>query len=250
MSRSLLSVLLAAGAACHVAPSQGVQISPDVAFAGWLAPLRVGPEAQHWHVTIRRAADSTARPLGDKVVAQFVFAPAEAEEILIISTWRPPLTSIDSLVLSPQGLRPVQEFLAFNGYTRRYQYAANHVWGTVQHADSAPRTVDRVFPTPVFAFSEVELLVRAVPFRRGWGVVVPLFSEADEDVEHDTITVEAATRVRVNEREEAAWTVRFADPAIVSTYVLLAASREVFSTDTRQRRSGGLLLFRHAPPPP
>jgi hypothetical protein len=118
------------------------------------------------------------------------------------------------------------------------------VWGTVQHADSAPRTFDRVFPERVYAFSEDELLVRAAPFRTGWSVVVPLFSESDEAVEHDTITVIAPTRVRPEDREENAWIIRFADPAIVSTYVVSAGAREILSVDTQQRRTGAVLRYR------
>lgn len=249
MSRFLLSALLVFAAACSATQLPSVQVSPEgAAFtASWLEPLRLGSEVKHWHVTIRTIRDSADRPLSEKVMTQAVIAPAEADEIVVASAWRPPLTSVDTMMIAPHGLRPVREVLAFNGFTRRYQYAGNHVWGTVQHADSAQRKVDRMFPEPVFAFSEVELLVRAVPFRSGWSIVVPLFSESDEDVEHDTITVVSPIQLRDNGRDLGAWIIRFADPAIVSTYILSAHSREILSIDTQQRRTGAVLRFRAAP---
>jgi hypothetical protein len=135
------------------------------------------------------------------------------------------------------------EALAFNGFTRRFQYSGNHVWGTVQHADSAPRSFDRVFVEPVFAFNEVELLVRSTPLQPGWSAVVPLFSEADEDVEHDTITVIRPTTVQRGGHEQRAWIIQFADPAIVSSYTLLDRTREISEIETRQRRTGALLRY-------
>lgn len=246
MSRQFLTLVFAFGVACRATHAPGpVYPSSDTGpGASWLAALRLRPELQHWRVTIRGARDSADRPLSEKTVSQALVAPAEAGEIVITSAWPPPLTSIDSIVIAPRGLRPVREALAYNGFTRRYQYAGNRVWGTVQHADSAPRVFDRQFAEPVFAFSEVDLLVSAVPWRRDWSIVLPLFSESDEDVEHDTITVLAPTRVRRNGRDEDAWAVRFADPAIISTYVVLAGSREIESIDTEQRRSHAVIRYR------
>lgn len=245
MQRPIFGILLA-GVACRAA-SFSPAINPTVApapGATWLAPLRLGAEARPWHVTIRGVRDSVDRLLGDKMVTQSVNAPAEAEEILIVSAWRLPLVSLDSISMAPQGLRPIREVLAYNGFTRRYQYSGNHVWGTVQHADSAPRQFDRVFPEPLFAFSEVDLLVRAVPFRAGWSVVVPLFSESDEEVEHDTITVLASRQARHGDRDEPAWLIRFADPAIISTYTVLAGTREILSIETEQRRTHAIVRYR------
>src|SRR5581483_12083889 len=103
------------------------------------------------------------------------------------------------------------ELLAFHG-TRRYRYEGNRVTGTVQPVDSAARQLDRAFPYPVFAFSEVDLLACSLPFHPGASFVVPLFSEMDEDLETDTLTVVG----RDTTSSAARWVVRFADPAIVS----------------------------------
>jgi hypothetical protein len=242
MSRLLVAIVLRSALACHPTPAPQ-RIDPNARPSSWLAPLPLGSEVAHWLVTIRGLRDTADRPLSEKTVAQIPVTSGSGE-VLITSDWSPPTRSVDSLVVAPTGLRPVRELLAYNGFTRRYQYAGNHVWGTVQHGDSTPRVFDHVFSDPVFAFNENDLLVRAVAFRSGLSVVLPLFSESDESVERDTITVVAPTKVRRNDRDEDAWIIRFADPAIVSTYVVLAASRQILSLDTQQRRSGAVLHFR------
>jgi hypothetical protein len=229
--------------ACRPTPvASDARPSPG-AGAPWLVPVTLATNTRNWQVMIRGVGDTADRPMSEKVVSQSP-ASSAANAVLIAFRWRPPFTSIDSLVVAPGGLRPIREVLSFNGFTRRYQYASNHVWGTVEHADSATRDVDRVYPDAVFAFNEVDLLVRAVPFQSGWSTIVPLFSEADEAVEHDTITVVAPTHVRRNSRDERAWIVRFADPAITSKYVVAADSREIVSIDTEQRQSHALIHYR------
>ena len=240
----LRCIVLGFTVACSARPPRvGSSPSEQGPHAAWLQPLSLGTDVRHWHVTIRGVRDTADRPLSEKTESQSVIA-GHASDILTASTWPPPLTSVDSLVIAKEALQPVREVLAYKGFTRRYQYAGAHVWGTVQHADSAPRNFDRVFPERLFAFAEVDLLVRAVPFQTGWMTVVPLFSESDEDVERDTITVVGTTRVRRDERDEAAWIVRFSDPAIISTYTVLAGSRAILAIDTEQRRSHAVIRYR------
>ena len=245
MPRRFLGIVFGFAVACR---SLGVQSPtpprPDGGpGARWLAPLAFRTGVTHWRVSIRAASDTADRLLSVKTITQ-TSVPAPAGNVMIASAWRPPLTSIDTIVIGGPGLVPLHEVLQFNGYTRRFQYAGDHVWGTVQHADSAAQPVDQVVTERVFAFNEVDLLVRSVPFRRGWSVVVPLFSEVDEAVEHDTIAVIAPDRVRRGGQDEDAWTVRFADPAIVSTYTVLADSREIWAIDTEQRRTHAIVRYR------
>lgn len=241
MPRTVIAIVLVSVASCRATPAPRTQDAATSAGPGaaWLAPLSFEPDTARWRVTIRGVRDTTDRPYSEKSVSQTPFIRGSSD-VLIASAWPPPFTSIDSMVIAPEGLRPIREVLAYNGFTRRYQYAGNHVWGTVQHADSTPQVFDRVFPEQLFAFSEVELLVRAIPLRRGWSVVVPLFSESDEDVEHDTITVVAPTQATRGD----AWVVRFADPAIISTYIVLAGAREIVSIDTEQRRTLAVIRYR------
>jgi hypothetical protein len=115
------------------------------------------------------------------------------------------------------------------------------VAGSVQVGDSAPRSYDTTFAEPWFAFNEVEVLVRSVPLQAGASFVVPLFSEIDQAIEHDTITVlgsgDGADGPKV-------WQIRFADPAIVTIYSLAADSRRIVGALTTQRQSG--MRFRYA----
>jgi hypothetical protein len=85
----------------------------------------------------------------------------------------------------------------------------------------------------------VDLLVRSAPFREGYSVVVPLFSEMDEAIEHDTITVLGAEKLG----DRNGWRVRFADPAIVAEYVVEESSREILSHELTQRSTGVRLRF-------
>ncbi len=104
--------------------------------------------------------------------------------------------------------------------------------GTIQPHDSAQRAYDQSFPNNVFAFQEVELLARSLPFRQGFSVVVPLFSEVDHALEMDTLTVVGPDTARAG-----AWIVRFADPAIVSHYEIDRTSRAMVMSETSPRRS-------------
>ncbi len=153
------------------------------------------------------------------------------DDILMISSWDPPYASLDTIVITRHGLVPVTEHLAFRG-TFDYRYDRNRVTGTIQPHDSAQRAYDQSFPNNVFAFQEVDLLARSLPFRQGFSVVVPLFSEMDHALEMDTLTVLGPDTARAG-----AWIVRFADPVIVSHYVIDRTSRAMVMTETTPRRS-------------
>jgi hypothetical protein len=66
-------------------------------------------------------------------------------------------------------------------------------------------------------------------------MILPLFSEADAELEHDTITVVTDTALADG---RTAWIVRFADPVIVQQYVVDAISRHTIRITTQQRKSG------------
>jgi hypothetical protein len=140
------------------------------------------------------------------------------------------------------GLVPVAERLDFRGATRRYRYEGAQVTGSVQAGDSASVPYARTFERRVFAFNQVEALVRSVPYRVGFHAVVPLFSEVDKALEHDTIDV---LRRGAPAGGDSTWIVRFADPAITSEYTVDGAARAIRETRTTNRRSG--TLFRYVP---
>jgi hypothetical protein len=127
------------------------------------------------------------------------------------------------------------------GVAREYAYDGARVTGRMQRADSSWDAYDQTFPVPVFAFNEVELLVRSLRYERGLQVVAPLFSEVDRALEYDTLTV--VGRGAPAGGRDSTWVVRFADPAIVSVYSVDAGRREIVGTEVTQRRGGAVLRY-------
>lgn len=240
--RALAFTLVAMSAACGAIHSSSRTDSPAAQLVPRSTLLTVPPlddETDRLRVTIRGAADSVERAMSEKTWGVHAVAGSPGK-VLVTSLWPAPYTSVDSLVVERRGLVPVSERLSFRGVTREYQFLGNRVRGTAQHADSVPRAIDRTFPETVFAFSEVELLVRSLPFTRGFTGIAPLFSENDEDVEHDTMTVVARD---AQPGREPGWVVRFADPAIVTRYVIGERSRAILAAETTQRKSGARLRY-------
>jgi hypothetical protein len=165
------------------------------------------------------------------------------EQVLLRTEWQPPFTTVDSLVVSRRDLAPVRERLFAGGAIRVFQYLGRRVVGTVTVKDSAPRPYDTTFAEAPFAFNEVEVLVRSVPFRAGVTEVMPLFSEIDQAIEHDTVTV-LGTATAPLDHAPRVWRVRFADPAIVTVYDVNQDSRRILGAVTTQRQSG--TRFRYA----
>lgn len=182
-------------------------------------------------VYVKRGSGDTAEKKMADTHRELHAMRGRGDDILMISSWDPPYTSLDTIVITHRGLLPVTEHLAFRG-TFDYRYDRNHVTGTIQPHDSAQRAYDQSFPNNVFAFQEVELLARSLPFRQGFSVVVPLFSEVDHALEMDTLTVVGPDTARAG-----AWIVRFADPAIVSHYEIDRTSRAMVMSETSPRRS-------------
>jgi hypothetical protein len=138
----------------------------------------------------------------------------------------------DSLVVRRGDLRPVRERLVYlqRHTEKRFAYDGRTVHQTNTSGDSAV-TFDRRYDLPVFAFGEIEMLVRSLPYRMGYTAILPLYSEGDDAIEMDSVAVVAA--------RADLWTVRFADPAIVAMYRIDAASRRIVSWDVTNRKTNG-----------
>jgi hypothetical protein len=160
----------------------------------------------------------------------------------VVTTWLAPYFSLDSLVVDRRTLAPLRETLVNGEAHYDYVFNGGHVTGTVAKHDSLPRRIDRQFATAVFAFNEVNTLIRSMSFQRGLTIVVPLFSEVDADVERDTITV----LDRVESTAGAVWHVRFADPAITTEYIVDERTRSVLEYASTNRKSG--TVFRVSSP--
>lgn len=229
--------------ACHSGqPETGIagDSASDVLLPGssLLVPPHLGDSTVHLVVSRRGSADTAPQRMAE-VRREQRAVTGEPGQVLLTSTWSPPNISVDSLVIERHGLAPVREHLDYRG-TYQYRYSHNHVFGTVQRQDSAERTFDQTFPRNVFAFGELDLLARSLPFRRDLRVVVPLFSESDADLEMDTLSVLGPDSADASGK---GWVVRFADAVIVERYVLDTASREILSNEVTQKRSGTQLRF-------
>lgn len=188
-------------------------------------------------------SDSAATPL---IRMEHGMALLTGDTVLLSQHWTPinasgpqAAGSGDSLIIVRDGLKPVFERLEARGAVHTFNYDGAHITGTIAPADSAARPFDSTFAESPFAFNEVDLLVRSVPFTEGYSIVVPFFSEIDEAIEHDTIAVLGQSQV--NGRN--AWRVRFSDPAIVADYAIAADTREILSHQLTQRKTGTRLRF-------
>jgi hypothetical protein len=203
-----------------------------------MAAPTVGAGTSDVSVSMRRPADTLVRPAGRLTIAVHR-AAAGAVGVVVTRNWTPPFQSSDTLMVDPRTLLPIRETLHFNGAITTYEYAGRRVIGTIALRDSAPQSFEATYDEPVFAFNEVEPLVRSLDYRAGLQIVVPLFSEVDHSVEHDTLRVVARDPAR------GAWIVEFADPVITTRYTVDAATRTLRDAVTTQRRSGLQVLYRY-----
>jgi hypothetical protein len=237
-----------AGTGCHSAQTATHDDAPRgegllLPGSPLLTPPPLTDTAVHLVVYLKRGIGDTAeKKMADTRRAQRA-VPGRRDDILLTASWDPPYASLDSLVITRRGLVPLTEHLDFRG-TFDYRYDKNHVAGTVQPHDSAQRAYDQSFPSNVFAFNEVDLLARSLPFRQGLSVVVPLFSEVDRDLEMDTLTVLGPDTSGAG-RGGDAWVVRFADPVIVNRYVIDRTSREIIASETSPKK--GNMRMRYVP---
>jgi hypothetical protein len=242
------SVLVFAATGCHSAQTPAHDAAPVgeallLPGSPLLTPPPLTDTAVHLVVLIKRGSgDTVEKKMADTRHAQQSI-PGRRDDILMTVSWDPPYASLDSLVITRRGLVPLTEHLDFRG-TFDYRYEKNHVVGTVQPHDSAQRAYEQSFPSNVFAFNELDLLARSLPFRRGLSVVVPLFSEVDRDLEMDTLTVLGPDTSSAG-RGGNAWVVRFADPVIVNRYVIDRTSREIIASETLPKKVG--MRMRYVP---
>jgi hypothetical protein len=139
----------------------------------------------------------------------------------------------DSMVVRRADLRPVREHLAYvqRRMDKQFDYAGNTLRQRNVTGDSA-LAFGREYTLPVFAFSEIDMIVRSLPFRPGYTAILPLYSEGDDALEMDSVSV-------IDTHAGPRWTIRFADPAIVATYSVDAATRQIVSYDVTNRKSNG-----------
>jgi hypothetical protein len=191
----------------------------------------------------RRASprDTAESPVTRVAMSEHDLATDSADAV-IASEWGPPAGTMDSLVVDGRSLAPVSENFVDHGVRYEYRFHGTRVSGTIRRPGAAPQPFSRTFGEAVFARNEVGPLVRSLAYRNGLTEVVPLFSEVNGTLEHDTLTV---LRERTPASGAPQWVVRFADPASTTAYVVDAGSRRIVSAVTTRRHSGAETVFRY-----
>lgn len=110
-------------------------------------------------------------------------------DLLVEYSYAPPITAVDSLVVDRATLAPKTEALRQQGRTVRLEYSPTSVDVTIQPDTGAAVGHARPLARPAFAFNQRELVIRSLPPREGLQAILRLFSEADEAVEMDTVSV-------------------------------------------------------------
>jgi hypothetical protein len=180
-----------------------------------------------YRLLARRTGDTTTVDFGLTTLGERAHTE-DGTFVQVMTT--PKQASYDTLMVRVAGLAPRWERLRFGPRTIRVEYDGARVTRWEQVGDSAARISTTEFPTPVFAFNQAHTLVRSIPLRVGYTAVLPLFAATTAELEHDTITVTGAPAAG-----RRGWTVRFADPVIVATYTLDAATREILGYRVAQR---------------
>ena len=190
-------------------------------------------QTQSLRVLVRAGSGDTTEREWSTLTRSDHVIEAPAGQLAHTFAYAPPRAVRDSLVVQRAGLAPVFEQLDLGTSQVTLRYEGNRVLGTVQRGDSTQQ-FERNFSHDIFAFNQLEWLVRSLDYKPGVSMVVPLFSEQDLKLEYDTLAVVA----REDSRGRGAWRVRFSDAVVVSDYLIDAETRRVIAQETRQRASG------------
>ncbi len=131
---------------------------------------------------------------------------------------------VDSSTVLVDGLAPVSEVSILGSRRTTYAYDGARVHRSVTQPDSATRTTDHDFQVPMFHFEGLDAVIRSIPLRPDYHTIVRLYSEGDDGIEMDTITVEKRDGARM-------WNVRFADPVIIAHYGIDGKTRRIVHYD-------------------
>ena len=201
---------------------------------------RLTDRAHDYHYLRSTPTDTTEREFYRYHLEERLVTIAGVSGVLIVKhSLSPSFYFIDSLFLDRAGLAPVWEHMQIQKAVITLSYDGARVRRTRTLPDSGSERSDTTYVTPVFAFNEQELLLRSLPLHAGLVAIVPLYSEGSDSLEMDTVTVVGGLGSAPG--SGGAWTVRFADPAIVETYVIDEKTRQILTHETVGRRAKGKL---------
>lgn len=226
--------VLAAGlfAACRGAPPGTASPSaPESAVPGSRA-FRAPPirrRAIEYRFQAPPGSDPTRGPLpmGRTTLSESA-ATVDGEPAILQVIAVPERGLVDSLLVRRRDLAPVREHDHYRGRYIGVEFSGRTIHWLRRAADGAEQSGDTTYGVPVFAFNQLEMLVRALALPPGRPVVVPMLSEGSAELELDTLMVEPTEPP----------TVRFADSAVVARYRLDGSERAVVSHEIVVRDGG------------
>jgi len=234
----MLITLVAASCSAHTA--RRVAPADDVVRAGSsdLTVAHIVDNVDNERVMYRLATgDTTAKERGKVRVEQRISSANGVANVMLYKLGHYGSGDfVDTMSMTRKGLRPIAEHLKFGSTEKIIHYDGDRLHETVQVGDSAPRAFDRHFPVPVFGFNQLDLVVQSLPLRPGFHAILPLYSEGDDSLELDTAMVVKLAPSDAT-TPSLTWTVRFADPVIISTYVVDTLSRRIIDYDVVTRKS-------------
>jgi hypothetical protein len=239
----LTAIMLITLVVASCSPHSPSRVAPtdDVVRAGapYLVVAHIVDNVDNQRVMSRAATgDTTAKERGRVTIEQRVAPVNGVVNVQLLKLGHYAVGDfVDTMSMTRDGLRPITERMQFGSTVKTINYDGDHLRETIQVGDSAPRILDRSFPMPVFGFNQLELVLQSLPLRPGFHAILPLYSEGDDSLELDTATVVKVAQAN-NGASSPTWTVRFADPAIVSTYVIDTLSRRIISYEVQARKSG------------
>lgn len=202
----------------HAAPvGEGVL----VAGAHDLATASFGAERELDRVVSDSGPGTSERAIGSSLTTMRPTQYHGHAALLLTKTSRRGTAEfVDTALVLRAGLVPVWEVASNSrGWHGRFDFDGPTVHVDAASPDSTHRAT-HTYPYPVFSFNELDEIVRAVPLRDGYHTIVALYSEGDDALETDTISVSAP-------RDGTVWNVRFADPVIISHYMVDSVTRRV-----------------------
>ena len=137
----------------------------------------------------------------------------------------------DTAIVTRDGLAPRYEIQHWSGGTTIIKYDGPRISRRVISPDSLRSSAEHTYDVPVFGFAQLDQLVRAMPFKAGYHVIVPLYSEVDDSLERDTVDVRG-------QGPDGMWNIRFADKVIIGSYAIDPVTRRIERHDVI-RHAGG-----------
>jgi hypothetical protein len=237
-------VVVALSGMAHSEPPQAAPSllrpgSPDLTAAHF--SMRCDSE---WFLA-REQGDTVEKALLAQQVTERMTVYRGKPALLLVAQTRGIPAFVDSALVYRDGLAPIWETTRSGAQMTRYTYEGSRVGIAIATGDSVLTRREHRYHVPVFNFQELDALIRSLPLRRGYSALLPLYSEGDDSVEVDTVSV-------AGREAHGVWRIRFADPAVVATIDVDEASRgqvaysHVFRKDGPAWRAGTVWRRAHA----